>query len=390
MKSPSTWRLRGACFGQFVAIGILATFEAVFMKEQGLGETMIGLIIGLGTAMVTVTALFWARVVDRGASEEKIIALGFLFGAVGLATLPFCSSPLGFSLNIAFRGLTIPMAFALMPSLAVSRLGTSSQGSRYARYRQWGSAGFVLGTMVLPFLVDDIRGVFWLAAVFLLGAAVLITLDRKPSSTAMQDRKRVPIKWSRSLVTFLMANFVVGLAIPAMFGFFFVYARTMGADTILIGFLAGSNGIIAILALPLMGRVVDRFGVRRVLWLAFAAQPVRLLVISLAPSYWWLFAAQPLHLFTFAGYDIASVLYISRHVSAENRATAQAMLGATRMGGVFVGAILTGYLAENNGYPYMYHVIAGLTLIGLLAYMIGLRGQPPLKPVYGQPVKHAP
>jgi len=389
MKTPSIWRLRGACFGQFVAIGILATFEAVYMKEQGLGETMIGLIVGLGTAMVTFSGLFWARVADRGASEEKIIAMGFLCAAVGLATLPFCRSPLGFSLNIIFRGLTVPMAFALMPALAVARLGPSSQGSRYARYRQWGSAGFVLGTMVLPLLVDDVRGVFWLGAAFLLGAAVLVARDRSPSSIELPERQRVSIIWSRSLVTFLVANFVVGLSFPAMFGFFFVYARTMDADTVQIGLLAGSNGIIALLALPLMGRIVDRFGVRRVLWLAFAAHPLRLLVISLAPGYWWLFLAQPLHLFTFAGYDVASVLHISRHVSAENRATAQALLSATRMSGVFFGAMLTGYLAEHIGYLPMYHVIAGITSVGLLAYTVGLREQPPLKPLQTESV-HAP
>jgi len=163
-----------------------------------------------------------------------------------------------------------------------------------------------------------------------------------------------------------------------------MYARTLGADKVVIGFLAGSNGLIAIAALPLMGRIVDQFGVRRVLWLAFAAHPLRLLVVSLAPSYWWLFAAQPLHLFSFAGYDVASVLYVSRNVSPENRATAQALLSATRMGGVFFGAIMTGYLAEHAGYVTMYRVVAAISSISVLAYMIGLRGQPPLKPVYGQ------
>jgi MFS family permease len=381
MESSSNLRLRGACFAQFAAIGIVSTFEGVFMNEQGIGETMIGLVGGLGTAIITVFGLFWARMADRRTGEEKLIAAGFICGAVGLALLPFCSTPLGFSLNVAFRGLTIPMAFALLPSLAVARLGPSSQGSRYARYRQFGSAGFVVGTLCLPLLMGDIRSMFWVASVILLAAGAGIASDSESTIIKRSDRKRVPIAWSRSLVTFLMSNFFIGLAIPAMFGFFALYARTMGADKVVIGFLAGSNGIIALAALPLMGRIVDRFGVRRVLWLAFAALPIRLLIISLAPNYWWLFAAQPLHLFTFAGYDVASVLYVSRNVSPENRATAQALLSTTRMAGVFVGAILAGYLAEHAGYVTMFRVIATLTSISVVAYMIGLRGQPPLKPV---------
>jgi MFS family permease len=390
MSSSSNLRLRGACFAQFAVIGIVSTFEGVFMKERGIGEAMIGLIGGLGTGIITVFGLFWARMADRRTGEEKLIATGFVCGAVGLALLPFCETPLGFSLNVAFRGLTIPMAFALMPSLAVARLGPSSQGSRYARYRQFGSAGFVVGTLVIPLLVNDIRSMFWLASVILLAAGSSIATDSERKTINRSDRKRVPISWTRPLVTFLMANFFVGLTMPAMFGFFALYARSMGADKVVIGFLAGSNGLIALAALPLMGRIVDQFGVRRLLWLAFAAHPIRLLVVSLASNYWWLFAAQTLHLFTFAGYDVASVLYVSRNVAPENRATAQAMLSTTRMAGVFVGAILTGYLAEHAGYVTMYRVIAALTSLGLVAYMIGLRGQPPLKPVYGQPLKHAP
>jgi len=377
-------RVRGACFAQFTAIGIVSTFEGVFMQEQGIGETMIGLISGLGTALVTVFGLYWARLADRRTGEVKLIATGFVCGAAGLALLPFCETPLGFSLNVAFRGLTIPMAFSLIPALAVARLGPSSQGSRYARYRQFGSAGFVVGTLVLPLMVNDIRSVFWLASVFLLAGGVTIASDSESMPVKRRNRKRVPITWSRSLVTFLLANFFVGLTMPAMFGFLAMYARTLGADKVVIGFLAGSNGLIAMAALPLMGRIVDRFGVRRVLWLAFAAHPLRMLVVSLAPSYWWLFAAQPLHLFTFAGYDVASVLYVSRNVSPENRATAQALLSATRMGGVFIGAIITGYLAEHAGYVTMYRVVAAISSISVLVYMIGLRGQPPLKPVYGQ------
>lgn len=386
MESSSNIRLRGAYFAQFATIGIVSTFEGVFMKEQGIGETMIGLIGGLGTAMVTVFGLLWARMADRRTGEERLVAIGFLCGAVGVALLPFCETPLGFAFNVAYRGMVIPMAFGLMPALVVSRLGNSSQGSQYARHRQYGSAGFVVGTLMLPLMVGNISGLFWLASVFLLAGGVTIATDRTPRSLPKPDRKRVPIIWSRSLVTFLVANFFIGLAMPSMFGFFSIYARTMGASKVVIGFLAGANGIIALAALPMMGRIVDRFGVRRVLWLAFAGFPIRLLIISLAPNYWWLFAAQPLHLLTFVGYDVAGIIYVSRNVTPENRATAQALLSTARMAGVFLGAILTGYLAEHRGYVTMYQVLAGVSLISVFAYMIGLKGQPPLKPVQGRSV----
>lgn len=387
MESPSIWRLRGACFGQFVAIGILATFEGVYMKEQGLGETVIGLVIGLGTALTMVSGLLWARLADRGIAEERLIATGFIFGAIGLALLPFCQTAFGFSLNAAFRGLTIPMAFTLMPALVVARLGPTNPGRRYARYRQFGSAGFVLGTLGLPLLVDATRSIFWVASVFLLVAGLLIARDRPAPAVGKTRPPKVAIKWSRPLVTFLLVNFFVGLAMPAMFGFLAVYARTLGADKVVIGFLAGSNGIVAFLSLPLMGWIVDRFGVRRVLWLAFAAHPVRLVAISFAPDYWWLFLAQPLHLFTFAGYDVASILYVGRNVSIENRAMAQALLSTTRMAGVFFGAILSGTLAEHVGYPFMYQFVAALSALSIIVYMVGLRGQAPLKPIYGQTIR---
>lgn len=387
MESSSNLRLRAAYFSQFAAIGIVSTFEGVFMKEQGIGETVIGLVGGLGTAMVTVFGLLWARVADRRTGEVKLVATGFICGAFGLALLPFCETPMGFAVNVAYRGMVIPMAFALMPALVVSRLGNTSQGSRYARHRQFGSLGFIVGTLILPLMVGNISGLFWLASAFMLAGGVTIATDRVDQSLPRPDRKRVPITWSRSLVTFLLANFYIGLALPSMFGFFSIYARTMGASKVVIGLLAGANGVIALAALPLMGRIVDQFGVRRVLWLAFAGFPIRLLIISFAPNYWWLFAAQPLHLLTFVGYDVAGIIYVSRNVSPENRATAQAMLSTTRMAGVFIGAILTGYLAEHSGYVTMYQILAGVSAISVLAYMAGLKGQPPLRPIHGQPIE---
>ena len=86
-------RVRGACFAQFTAIGIVSTFEGVFMKEQGMGETTIGLISGLGTALVTVFGLYWARMADRRTGEVKLIATGFVCGAAGLARRAAPGSP---------------------------------------------------------------------------------------------------------------------------------------------------------------------------------------------------------------------------------------------------------------------------------------------------------
>ena len=107
------------------------------------------------------------------------------------------------------------------------------------------------------------------------------------------------------------------------------------------------------------------------IWLALIAQPLRALGYSFVTvDYHWLIVPQAFHFFTWAGLEIASILFVTRNAKPGNRATALAMLLGAQIIGRFAGGIVCGYLAENQGYPVMFRVTAAVTAIAVIVFAI--------------------
>ncbi|MDA0337361.1 MAG: MFS transporter, partial [bacterium] len=145
--SGTLWWLRSACFFQVFAFGVAWPFEGVWMRQQGLGESLIGAVVSLSTAVLLLAGLGWGVVADRTGRPDRIVLLGCVGVAASLAWLTLCSGPLDFALYAIGRGLSMPMIGNLMPMLAISALGTAAQGRGYARYRIFGSFGYICSTL---------------------------------------------------------------------------------------------------------------------------------------------------------------------------------------------------------------------------------------------------
>jgi len=257
----------------------------------------------------------------------------------------------------------MPMIGNLMPMLAISALGTAAQGRGYARYRIFGSLGYICSTLILPRLLP-VGSLFWAAAASLLAACLPLSQIRTRFQPRVRGGSVRQLLRQRELVGFLLASLMFSLATPAVFTFTAVYARELGADHVFIGLLAASQGVIAIVALPLTGAMVDRFGVRLLLWLGFLAQPLRAMGLAFVDDYRFLLLPQGLHFFTWAGFEVAGVLLVNQLAAEDSRGTAQSLFRSSQVLGTLIGATLCGYLAEFHGYAAMYASAAVLAACG--------------------------
>lgn len=361
------WWLRSACFFQIFAFGVAWPFEGVWMRDQGLGEAAIGAIASLSTAALLLAGLGWGVVADRTGRPDRIVLAGCLGVALSLAAIPFCQNASHFALYGIGRGLAMPMVGNLMPLLAVSALGPAARGRGYALYRVFGSVGYIVSTLLLPRLLG-VRDLFWAAAAAMLTACLPLSRIRNRFVPRRQGGSLRELLRDGDLVGFLVAGFFFSLAGPACFTFTAVYARQLGADQVFIGFLAASQGIIAVVALPLTGMAVDRFGVRALLWLGFLAQPVRALGQAAVTDYHWLLLPQLCHFFTWAGFEVAGVLLVTQLADEESQGAAQSLFRGCQVLGMLVGAGLSGYLAEYHGYPVMFVLAAAAAAVGLVLF----------------------
>ena len=364
-RTQRLWLLRGACFFQVFSFGIQWSFSGVWMKDQGLGEALIGIISSTSILLWLFSGLLWGRLADRSGRPEIIVRLGCLLQGVALFYLSFCSRPVEFVVYALLVGISLPMISTLMPLLAVSLLGEGGRGRGYASYRIFGSLGYIAANLVMPRVLGDIPSLFRVGALSVIAAVVPLLFFRIERS---RRRRRVRVREMlrhRELVGFLVAIFFFALATPAIFTFTTVYARGLGADKAFIGLLAATQGLVALIALPLVGRGVDRFGARLLLAVAFIAQPLRAMSLSLVGAYEWLLLPQFFHFFTWAGLEVAGVLFVASLAAEGGRATAQALYMGAQVLGTLLGASLAGYLAEYYGYAAMYRVSGAAAAVGL-------------------------
>lgn len=356
---------------QLSSMGLIYTFEAVRMKDVGINETTIGILLAVSSAVFIASTLFWGGFADRNHCHKKILTIGTIGFAGLLAYFSICETVLHFAIYAVFRSILMPMINGIMPAIAIASMGSKKNGSQFGIFRAFGSLGFILGTMGLPLVLNDIGASTQAGACILVGSLFLI---RKLPKPVKRESPNTPLKIKalNPLITlFLIAFFFIAAAEPALHGFFHAYARELGGSTRLLSLLSGTMGLVAFIFLPLMGKIVDKTSPALILAIAFFGQSLRVVITSLIdnPNHLWIPIL--LHGITWGGAEVSAVVYLSSLVKDDQKATILSFYMATRMLGQATGNSISGYLAENYGYTTMYHTIAMVAFFGAILYSSG-------------------
>ena len=258
----------------------------------------------------------------------------------------------------------------------------SSAGRGYASYRIFGSLSFTL-TAICAVLIPQLSAkrntelLFIGGSMILLLAAIPLAFYRLRGPRPTRSAGILSVLGNRQLQGLYLAAFFFAMASPAIYTFTPAYARQFGAGNRFLFMFSLTMGGVALVALPTCGRLVDRFGPRTLLLLAFLAQPLRALGYSFAP--WlgmeWLLAPQVLHFFSWAGFELGDIIFVTRLAGPGRAATALALLAAVLTLGFMAAALPAGYIAEHYGYPAMYWASAGAASVGLMVFAtISARG----------------
>ena len=365
------WILRITCLMQIASVGILFAFEAVRMKDMGVGETAIGFILGASSGIFILSSLFWGRLADRHHWHRKIAIWGSVVIFFLLLYFSICTEVWEFAIYGVVKSLVAPMVFGMMPALAVNSFGKKRQGRDFGVYRAFGSMGFILGGMVLPLIFNDIAMVARVGSLLIFASCFLLVQlpepeTKSPTTQALKIRFLHP-----GIKLFLISFFFITLSEPAIGGFFSAYARHLGGSTRLLGILFGVMGCMALIFLPLMGRWMDRANPVMILSIAFFAQPVRVFITSMIGQPELLWIPLLLHGICWGGIEVAAIVYLSNLAGEGQKATLLSYYMAMRMLGNFLGASFSGYLAEDFGYVLMFRTVAFIALIGAVSYVAG-------------------
>jgi len=121
------------------------------------------------------------------------------------------------------------------------------------------------------------------------------------------------------------------------------YAKSFGANGLVVGLLVSSFSIAQLLSAPIWGRFSDRYGRRPALMVGLAASAIAYVIFAYANSLWLLFLSR---LVQGSGGGTVSVIqaYVADALEPEERAKGLGWLSASTNAGVALGPVLGSYL----------------------------------------------
>jgi MFS transporter, DHA1 family, tetracycline resistance protein len=160
------------------------------------------------------------------------------------------------------------------------------------------------------------------------------------------------------------------------------YAQELGASPFVVGSIVAVFAFCQLIAGPILGRISDRVGRKKVLILSQIGTLIGFIVMALSHSLWLLFLARIIDGATAGNLSIAQA-YISDVTKPENRTKAFGLVGIAFGVGFLIGPFLSGILAQ-FGYQWPAWAAAFLSLCSILCTIFML---PKVKPHVDETVR---
>lgn len=143
-----------------------------------------------------------------------------------------------------------------------------------------------------------------------------------------------------------------------------LYAERFGATPLIATLIVSCYAACSLLSTPILGKLSDQYGRRRLLLISQAGTCVGFLILGLSTALWMVFLGRILDGLTAGNLSLAQA-YISDHTKPENRAKAFGIIGIAFGIGFMFGPALGGWLGE-YGMHYPFFLAAALSMLSIL------------------------
>lgn len=367
-----------------IAFNFLSPVMPLFLPELGLeSESAVnfwaGLIASATSFVAAFTAPLWGRLADRYGRKLMVLRSSFAIGIctllMGLALTPWHLLGLR-ALMGAFAGFTSASVVLVSSQVPESRLGYSLGLL---------STGQLVGSLLGPVLggaVADVSGSYRLpffVAGAISAAAFIVCLWLVPErfSKPGAERKPAPLIESvrtvlarRGMLALVLVLLMTQFAVQAIGPMVTLYVQDMlgtRPDLATLGGLAFSaTGLAGVAAVPLLGRLADRIGERRVLLIALTGATLSMAPQAFVDSY-PLFVAERFALGLFIGAVLpATNALIAKITPQAERGSVYGMTASAYFIGNSMGPLTGGAVAAAFGINWVFLVTAVMLCANLV------------------------
>lgn len=347
----------------------------------GANMAVLGLIDGLGDALVSVSQAVSGYVSDKIRRRKVFVWTGYLFGA---------TSRIGYAFStvwqhiIPFRVLDRAgkMRGAPRDAMIADASTDQNRGRNFGLLRAMDHLGAVCGVVfcIVCFWLLNIgyRELFFFAAIpSIIGAILVIILIKERRLDAKIIFKGLSLRdLSRNFKMFLLLSALFALG-SFSYSFLLIYAKQFGFDVFFVPVLYLVFTVFAAVFSYPFGRLADRIGRKLVLFLSYLFWGLVCLIFILIQSYW-------LIVFTFVLYGMhrAALEPVQKTLVAE---LAPSEYRASSLGGyqmiiglcAFPASLIAGVLWESLGIEAPFYLSLGLTVVSSLLLLFFVKEKKP-------------
>jgi len=358
----------------FAHIGFFNPYLPLWLKDQGLGLFVIGVLTSVQAATRLFAPYAWGALSDRTGERVKLLRFGSAVAALASIGLWFDGGVwwLALVLLVTFTHTSamMSMAEAAMAHL-VSRDGVFD-ARRYGRIRMWGSAGFLLMVFVAGLFFERFGMSFFPAITTLSLLVVVASSWRLPDHPEPRHAEGAriavgPVLRQPVLQWFFAAMFFHILSHMGIYIFFSLYLDSLGYSKTVIGLLWALAVLAEIGWFYSQGRWMAAFSLGAWLVLTSAVTSLRMGALAAGANLLpLLLLSQLAHALSFAAHHATCIALVSEYFPDRLRARGQALFTVVGYGlpGVLAG-LAGGALSSRFGLQSVFWACAATGVLAM-------------------------
>ncbi len=363
------WRLSSFYLFYFAALGVLAPYWSLYLKDLGFNAVAIGQLMAIPMATKLVAPFVWGWLGDHLGRRMSIVRLGSLLTTIIFSSVFWVT---GFWELGAAMVLFSFFWNAVLPQFeAVTFDYLGDDVSRYSTVRVWGSVGFIISVLILGVVVDQYGPKSILPVLLIAYGAIWVSSlaiqDQDPEPHLIKQQPILEILKMPAVIAFFVVCFLLQAGHGPYYAFYSIYMESVGYSKAVIGQFWALGVVAEVVVFLFMHRLLKRFGARQVLMVSLALAVVRWLLIGNFPeSLAIILFAQTLHAATFGTFHAAAIHLVHHYFKGKHQGRGQALYSSLSFGaGGALGSVASGFFWESAGPSVAFGISAALSMLAL-------------------------
>jgi PPP family 3-phenylpropionic acid transporter len=368
-------------FAYFGAVGVFQPYWPSHLQALGYSASAIGVLMAVFSAVRVVGPMGSAWLADHLPDRRPLLLASAILSVVTVVLLAQAEAWWAAAAGLAAFSLFFNGIMPVYDAHTLDHLGADAH--RYGWLRLWGSIGFVVTSWAagLAIAKGGDASIAWALLVCVIATAAampwLPRVQRRARAATAPGTFVLALK-RPAVLAFLAVCFLQLASFGAYYSFYTLYLQEHGYGPAAIGFY-WAWGVVAEIAVFVLGpRLVKRFDLPTLLYVALAGTAVRWVLVAAFPAQpVVMFLAQTLHLAGFGLFHAVTVLLAPRLLPPGSEARAQALVSSLGWGaGGIAGSLLAGWLWDAAGPRAVYAASFVVVTCALAVAAVGLRGEP--------------